>query len=386
MIETLYGAGRLVLTPGPQTFFLALMIGIAFGMALEKGGFGSSRRLAGIFYFRDMAVLKVMFTALVVGMLGLTLLVGMGWLDLESQVNLLSTSYAAQAVGGVIFGLGFVLGGWCPGTAAVGVASGKMDAVAFLGGTVIGAIAFNETYSLTSGLRSWGAHEEPLFAFGMPASVFAFLMTVAAVGAFYFAEWVEQNFGDGSKYLQSSFLKSFGLTLVVLAAAMLVFPGFTGPTVAMGEATTQAGQGSPPVQVLLEHIEAEADHFEPEILADRLMQGDRDLVVVDIRSPEEFAEFHLRGAVNVPLSELASFLRPYKNRGTIVLYSNGMTHPAQARDLLAQLGYGNAYMLTGGLSGFVEWCLKPVSLRNEPLSLEDAQRVRAWRAHFLGPA
>jgi thiosulfate/3-mercaptopyruvate sulfurtransferase len=383
MIETLYGAGRLVTTPGPQTFFLALVIGIVFGVALEKGGFGSSRRLAGIFYFRDMTVLKVMFTALLVGLLGLTLLAGMGWLDLRSQVSILPTSYAAQAVGGLVFGVGFVLSGWCPGTAAVGLASGKIDALVFLVGTVIGAMGFNETFGWTEGLRGWGAFEEPLFAFGMSTSVFAFLMTAAAVGAFYVAEWVEKNFGEGGQSLNSPFLKGFGLTLLVAAATLLVFPGFSET------ASTVAGGGplrsDTPAQTILEQIEAETDHFEPETLADRMMSGEKDLIVVDVRRPQEYAEFHLRGAVNVPLSELATYLEPYRNRGTIVLYSNGMTHPAQARDLLAQLGYQNVYMLTGGLAGFVEWCLKPVSLRAEPLSPGDAARVRAWRAYFLLP-
>jgi thiosulfate/3-mercaptopyruvate sulfurtransferase len=382
MIETMYGAGRLVLSPGPQTFFLALLIGIAFGVALENGGFGSSRRLAGIFYFRDMAVLKVMFTGLVTGTLGLTFVVGMGWLDLASQVNLLPTAYAAQAVGGLIFGVGFVLSGWCPGTAAVGIASGKLDALVFLGGTVIGAIAYNMTYGWTEGLRSWGRFDEPQFAFGMSTSVFGFLLAIAAVAAFYFAEWTEELFGAGSKYLRSSFLRGFGLTIIVLAGTLLVFPGFSESHLAAGDRQTQF-VGTSDAEAMLAEIEEAADHFEPEELADRLVQGDEQLVVVDVRSREEFDNFHLRGAVHVPLPELTSYLAPHKNRGTIVLYSNGMTHPAQARDLLAQLGFQNVYMLTGGLSGFVEWCLKPVSLRNEPLSPQDAQRVRTWRAYFL---
>jgi len=82
------------------------------------------------------------------------------------------------------------------------------------------------------------------------------------------------------------------------------------------------------------------------------------------------------------LSQLAGELAPHKNRGLIVLYSNGMTHPAQARDSLSRQGYGNVYLLTDGLQGFMERCLKPVSLRSEPLTPEAAARVRAWRAYF----
>ena len=68
MIDTLFRSGTL---DTPAAFFASLLIGIAFGVALERAGFGSSRRLSGIFYFRDMTVLKVMFTAVVVAMLGI---------------------------------------------------------------------------------------------------------------------------------------------------------------------------------------------------------------------------------------------------------------------------------------------------------------------------
>ncbi|MFP5212722.1 MAG: sulfurtransferase, partial [Acidobacteriota bacterium] len=71
MIETLYGKGIL---DSSQAFLLSLLIGGLFGFALERAGFGSSRRLSGIFYLRDMAVLKVMFTALVTAMIGLSYL------------------------------------------------------------------------------------------------------------------------------------------------------------------------------------------------------------------------------------------------------------------------------------------------------------------------
>ena len=106
-------------------------------------------------------------------------------------------------------------------------------------------------------------------------------------------------------------------------------------------------------------------------------------MLVDVRSPEEYAAFHIAGAVNVPLPGLIDYLAPYQNRGRIVLYSNGMTHPAQARDALARLGYENVFMLTDGLRGFLDRCLMPVSLRREPLSEAESARVRAWRAFFL---
>ena len=103
MISTFYGLEKLVAAPTPATFLAALVIGFFFGFALEYAGFGSSRKLSGIFYFRDMTVLRVMFTALITAMLGLSILSRLGWIDLETQVYVLPSIYGAQIVGGLIF-------------------------------------------------------------------------------------------------------------------------------------------------------------------------------------------------------------------------------------------------------------------------------------------
>jgi thiosulfate/3-mercaptopyruvate sulfurtransferase len=72
----------------------------------------------------------------------------------------------------------------------------------------------------------------------------------------------------------------------------------------------------------------------------------------------------------------------------IVLYSNGMTHPAQARDSLARLGFPHVYILTDGLNGFMERCLKPVSLRSTLVNPAMVEKIRLWRDFFYdtGPA
>ena len=375
MINTYYGLDQLVLSPSGKTFFAALVIGFLFGFVLERAGFGSSKRLAGVFYFKDMTVLKVMFTALITAMLGLSIVVSMGWLDLETQVALIPTLYGVQAIGGLIFGVGFVVSGWCPGTAAVGMASGKIDALVFLVGTIFGSIVFNETYALTEPIRAIDPNPETLVAFGMSPMVFGFLFTLAAIGAFYFAEWVERRAGGSGKYLHSEFLKRFSLILGFVALLLIVLPeGWLAPS----------GSAAVSDQTLLESIDAAEDHIEPMELADRIMAGEANLLVVDIRSPQEYAALHIKGAVNVELPDLLSFLEPQKNLGTVVLYSNGMTHPAQARDILERRGYRNTYMLSDGLQGFIDQCLKPVSLRYEPLTPEEAARVNAWRGYFLG--
>jgi thiosulfate/3-mercaptopyruvate sulfurtransferase len=372
MIETFYGRDAL---GTPEAWFFALVIGLLFGFALERAGFGSSRRLAGVFYGRDMAVIKVMFTALVTAMLGLGLLTRLGILTSE-QVFAMPTIYGAQIVGGVIFGIGFVMGGWCPGTAAVGLACGKTDAAVFLGGAVLGTIGFNEMFEWVRPLYTWGEQPGTLVAFGASPAVFGLLLTVVAIGAFYFSEWLEKRKGGGV-YFGTPFLKALGLAFGVFALALFILPGPTGEA-APSHVATAAG-----AQEHLASIEAAEDHVDPDELADRLMAREPGLVVVDVRPADEYAAFHIRGAMHVPLPDLPALLEPYRNRGRIVLYSNGMTHPAQARDTLTRLGFGNVFFLTDGLTGFVQECLTPVSLRSEPLTAGRAERVRAWRRFFL---
>ena len=82
-------------------------------------------------------MIKVMFSALITAMLGLAYFQAAGLIG-PDELYFMPTIYGAQILGGLIFGVGFVMGGWCPGTAAVGLASGKLDALIFLGGASAG--------------------------------------------------------------------------------------------------------------------------------------------------------------------------------------------------------------------------------------------------------
>ncbi|TWT98772.1 YeeE/YedE thiosulfate transporter family protein [Neorhodopirellula pilleata] len=374
MIETFYGTESL---GSPLAWFAALLIGVGFGFALERAGFGSSRRLAGVFYFRDMAVIKVMFTAMLTTMIGIGMLVGVGWLNL-SQLHLMETVYGAHAIGGLLFGIGFVMSGWCPGTGAVGLASGKLDALVFLGGIMLGAFAFNETFAWIKPLYNWGMQAEPSFAFGIPRTLFILLFSIVGVAAFYACEWIEQRNNGESRYLNSSFLKAFSIAIIGLAAALLILP-------TESQATSVHYAGSPTLSdsSLLALIEAASDHIEPEQVADRLLRGDTGVMLVDVRTADEYQHFHIRGAENIPISEVLTALEPYRDLDTIVLYSNGMTHPAQARDVLAMHGFTNVFMMTDGLRGFLDRCVRPVSLRDEPSTEDIAEQVQTYRQYFL---
>ena len=291
-----------------------------------------------------------------------------------------------QVVGGLLFGVGFVMGGWCPGTAAAGFAAGRIDALVFLLGTLGGSILFNELFPVIRSLYAAGDQgvQMAYTTMGMSRNGFILAFTLVAVAAFWLAEWAEKARTGRAPYLGSPFLKAFSLALVALAGGLFVLtPTTTG---AAAKSAGAANVTAVDEKALMERVEQALDHIEPEEIADRLMAGEPDLVVVDVRPAAEFNAFHIRGALNVPLAQLAEALQPYKHKGLIVLYSNGMTHPAQARDSLQRQGFGNVYLLTDGLQGFRDRCLKPVSLRPEPLTTVDAARVNAWRAFFAAPA
>ncbi|MBF0409634.1 MAG: YeeE/YedE family protein [Candidatus Riflebacteria bacterium] len=376
MIETLYSLDAL---QTPVAFLLALLIGLGFGTALEQAGFGSSRRLSAIFYFRDMTVLKVMFTAVITAMLGLSYCFALGMLK-PGDLNLLETIYGAQIIGGLIFGIGFVMGGWCPGTAAVGLASGRIDALVFLVGAMLGSLVFNEAFPMVKHLVNIGNRGILMVydVLGVARPVFAFGFAGIAVISFWGSELIEEWQGTGN--LRGRLGSLILVTIGFLGAAgglFLPIPSLSGT------AAVQPVKDLTTYQSLLETVDQGEDHIEPEDLAKRLLTNESGLMLVDIRSAAEFNHFHIRGSVNIPLQSLSEELIPFKNVGTIVLYSAGMTHPAQARDLLHLQGFSNVYFLTDGINGFITRCLKPASLRHEPVSSEMVQQINIWRTYFL---
>jgi uncharacterized protein len=125
---------------------LAGLIGICFGFVLERAGLGDAKKLIKQFLLKDLAVFKVMFTAIVTAMFGLFFLSAFNLINLE-LVQMSDSYIQPQIVGGLLLGIGFALSGYCPGTSIVGLASGKLDALVCLAGLFVGswmfAIAFD---------------------------------------------------------------------------------------------------------------------------------------------------------------------------------------------------------------------------------------------------
>lgn len=182
------------------SFVIALVIGIAFGYILESAGFSSSRKLAGVFYGYDFVVLQVFFTAAITAAIGLIFLDYFGWLDLSDiWVNRFYTGSAI--LGGAIMGFGFVIGGFCPGTSACASAIGKIDAMLFLGGFIIGVVIFDAFYPLYDTFYN-GGNKGPIKIYeslGMNREVFLLLFVAFAIFAFVATAYIQKRVSQKSK-------------------------------------------------------------------------------------------------------------------------------------------------------------------------------------------
>ena len=175
------------------SLIVAFVIGIGFGFFLERGGFGSARMLTAQFYFTDMRVFKVMFTAIATAMVGMFYLSWMGFVDI-SLVYYGNTYLYADILGGLILGIGFVIGGYCPGTSAVSIATGRIDGIFYSLGGFFGIFVFGELYPDMAGFlnsKAMGLINIPQWLH-INYGFIVFLVILIAIAGFTAAEWGEK--------------------------------------------------------------------------------------------------------------------------------------------------------------------------------------------------
>lgn len=133
---------------------LGFITGMFFGFILQKGQALRYDRQIGVLRFKDFTILKLMVTAILIGMVGIYFFVDMGWGKLSIKPLVLG----ANIIGGLLFGLGWGMLGYCPGTAVGATGEGRWDA--FWGGVLgmlVGAGLFAEVYpSLKDSFLKWG--------------------------------------------------------------------------------------------------------------------------------------------------------------------------------------------------------------------------------------
>ena len=132
---------------------LGFIFGVFFGFLLQKGGLTDYGVIVGQLLLTDNTVAKVMLTAILVGMIGIHIMRSAGLVSLHNK----SGSIGSTVLGGLIFGAGFAILGYCPGTAAAAFGSGAIDALVGMVGIIIGAGMFARLYpALSRSVLKWG--------------------------------------------------------------------------------------------------------------------------------------------------------------------------------------------------------------------------------------
>ena len=138
LILPLYKNGFLT---SEANFFFAIVLGFTFGFVLERTGFTRSQLIADTFYFKNIAVPKIMGVTVITATTWFILFAWMGWIDLDALFTP-GTYVWPYLVGGLLFGVGMVMAGYCPGTAVAGLGTGKSDALVFIIGLFGGAFLY----------------------------------------------------------------------------------------------------------------------------------------------------------------------------------------------------------------------------------------------------
>ena len=180
---------------GNIEIFIAIVFGVLFGYFLEVSGLGSPKKLNAQFTLKDWTVFKVMFTSIVVASIGLWLLSLIEMVDF-STMRISTTYFWAMLIGGALLGTGLSVGGYCPGTSVVGLFSGRIDALFFMVGILIGTFIFALSFDFLEPLykAAEGPQRETLSELvNLPVWVILTLLVIIAVIGFRIGNKFEEK-------------------------------------------------------------------------------------------------------------------------------------------------------------------------------------------------
>ncbi len=332
----------------PWVYLVFGLIGFGFGYALEMSGFGNSRKLSAQFYFRDLTVLKVMFTGIVVAMVLTFGAVGLGILDFN-QVYVNPTYLSSGILGGFIMGIGFILGGFCPGTSVVSASTGKIDGMVFLAGGFFGAFLFGETERFFTHWWNTSGYYGRLTlmdVFGLDTGVVVVGVVLMALFMFWGAEQLERIIGkrDLSKEPPQ---RAIGAAVLLSLAILVLVIG----TPSLEE---QWARLAPVKEPLLAAREVQAS---PAEVYHTMFDNKLITVLIDVRPEAEYNLYHINGAINVPLERVVTILPQlqarYSPRTVYIVMSNDEKAATQAWKTLTAGGIMNVYILEGGINGWI---------------------------------
>ncbi|MDY0058277.1 MAG: rhodanese-like domain-containing protein [Myxococcota bacterium] len=367
---------------GFAQFLIFFAIGLGFGVVLELSGFGDSRKLAAQFYLHEMTVLKVMFTGIVVASLLIFLACSLELLDFD-RVFVNPTYLWPGIVGGLIGGVGFIIGGFCPGTSLVAASTLKIDGMVFLVGVGLGTLLFGETVGNFEDFyhSSHLGRFTLMDLFGVDAGVVLLGLVGMAVGAFALAELAERRFGvvrgPVPRLVRIGGGALFGVALLV---AVLGQPDLADRWQWIAAATEQ-------------RLADRSVFIHPAELTDLRKQGGVSTIVLDVRSEREYNVFHLYGALRVdpdrPLAPaLLQKLKAQEASTAVLLIGRGEAAAVGLFKTLSAAGVGNLYIIEGGYANWLakyppSTCLAEKDSGNEEFGYRFRRAVgqRAYAAH-----
>lgn len=351
-------------------YVVALLIGIAFGFILEQAGFSTSKKLVGLFYGYDFTVLRVFFTAGVTGMIGVIALGHFGFLDLN-LIYVNPTFLWSAIIGGFIMGLGFVIGGFCPGTSFCAAAIGKTDAMVFIAGLVIGVFFFAESYPLLESIykaENWG-YVRIFETLNLSQGLFAFLLTSVAIFAFWAVTYIENRVNK----ISQPDVKPLPVYITLSIIAILL--GFS--TIFLPDRRENLlAKVDNPEEVKRMNLEL----ITPDELTLRLINNDKLLQIIDFRRKEDIDSLTLPNTFPMKLEEMfdkdAKKILSKRSKDNIFVCYDGSI-AKKAASLAKELGYDNVIVLEGGFNLLKDEIIDFKYPVNQDVSLKDTYRFRS---------
>ncbi len=342
-----------IFPPHEGGLVFAVVSGFGFGFVLERAGFGRAQKLVGQFYGYDMSVFKVMFTAVVTAMLVVVVASAAGLTEFKAIADHATseTFLLPFFVGGMLVGMGFVMSGYCPGTSYVAMASGKLDGLVTVAGTIAGQVIWAELEwrpgfarfhdsTRLGNLYLWDLLHLP----ARPGPVIvAFAVIALAIGGFIGAEKLEK--------LLASRADPLAIAIPGGRPRRFVFAGFVAAAL-VGLAGLALPAGT---QARARGVAA----ISPADLARRVFDEPWTVRILDLRPAAACAERRVPGAECVPEADLPrlglAVVSPVKD---VVLVGEGELGRAPP----AAAAYrGRILVLAGGWNGWQAYALTPAS-------------------------
>lgn len=343
----------------PWTYIVFGLIGFAFGFTLEMSGFGDSRKLAAQFYFTELTVLKVMFTAIVTAMVLLFGAVGLGLLNFN-LVWVNETYLASGILGGLIMGVGFIIGGFCPTTSLASASTGKIDGMFFILGGFFGAFLFGETQKYFDNWYTNAGYYGRVTldqVFNLPVGVVVLMVVFMALFMFWGAEQLERIIGKKDMSKEPK-IRLAGAGLLAAAAIAIVLIGTPSTETKYNRLAFERDvDGQKVMYTADEMLELRQAQIHPGELLATLADNRLITSIIDVRPEADYNLFHIVNSVNVPAADVKAVIPTLladqtPNRVYVVVSNDEMTATQVWKNLVAE-AVPNVYILEGGINNWI---------------------------------